>query len=213
MEVNTSSTQPIEAGNITEDSKASSLSGATRPLNVTDALSYLDTVKRKFVEHPNVYNEFLDIMKDFKRQVYASWPYPSPSADFALRIDTPGVIERVLTLFKGFPSLILGFNLFLPQGYRIDCGGDDMNTITVITPYGTHTPTSEGLIPRPPGVSNADTYLANQGSGGYQNIPGEVFHDQDPAPGPPTLPPFPHPSSMTVPDFPHPPTHRGFTSS
>jgi hypothetical protein len=40
-----------------------------RPLNVTDALSYLDAVKVQFQEQPEVYNRFLDIMKDFKSQV------------------------------------------------------------------------------------------------------------------------------------------------
>lgn len=33
-------------------------------LNVKDALSYLDQVKVQFAEHPDVYNRFLDIMKD-----------------------------------------------------------------------------------------------------------------------------------------------------
>jgi hypothetical protein len=41
-----------------------------RPLNVTDALSYLDAVKVQFSEQPDVYNHFLDIMKDFKSQLY-----------------------------------------------------------------------------------------------------------------------------------------------
>lgn len=41
---------------------------AGRQLNVTDALSYLDAVKVQFQERPEVYNQFLDIMKDFKSQ-------------------------------------------------------------------------------------------------------------------------------------------------
>jgi paired amphipathic helix protein Sin3a len=41
----------------------------SRPLNVTDALSYLDAVKNQFNDNPDVYNQFLDIMKDFKSQV------------------------------------------------------------------------------------------------------------------------------------------------
>jgi hypothetical protein len=41
-----------------------------RQLNVTDALSYLDAVKVQFHDRPDVYNVFLDIMKDFKSQVY-----------------------------------------------------------------------------------------------------------------------------------------------
>lgn len=35
-----------------------------------DALSYLDQVKVQFVDHPDVYNRFLDIMKDFKSGAY-----------------------------------------------------------------------------------------------------------------------------------------------
>jgi paired amphipathic helix protein Sin3a len=34
-------------------------------------------------------------------------------------VDTPGVIKRVLTLFKGYDTLILGFNTFLPPGFKI----------------------------------------------------------------------------------------------
>lgn len=33
-----------------------------------DALSYLDQVKYQFQDQPDVYNKFLDIMKDFKSQ-------------------------------------------------------------------------------------------------------------------------------------------------
>lgn len=42
-----------------------------RPLNVTDALTYLDAVKIQFQDKPEVYNKFLDIMKDFKSQMCA----------------------------------------------------------------------------------------------------------------------------------------------
>ncbi|KAI9883013.1 MAG: hypothetical protein M1823_005218 [Watsoniomyces obsoletus] len=89
---------------------------------LNDALSYLDQVKVQFMDQPDVYNRFLDIMKDFKSQA----------------IDTPGVIERVSSLFTGHPNLIQGFNTFLPPGYRIECGaGDDPNAIRVTTPMGT----------------------------------------------------------------------------
>ena len=86
---------------------------------LNDALSYLDQVKVRFVDQPDVYNQFLDIMKDFKSQT----------------IDTPGVIFRVSQLFNGHPNLIQGFNTFLPQGFRINC--DDHNNIRVTTPNGT----------------------------------------------------------------------------
>ncbi|KND91067.1 Transcriptional regulatory protein SIN3 [Tolypocladium ophioglossoides CBS 100239] len=87
-----------------------------------DALTYLDQVKVQFHDQADVYNRFLDIMKDFKSQA----------------IDTPGVINRVSELFAGHPNLIQGFNTFLPPGYRIECGGgNDPNTIRVTTPMGT----------------------------------------------------------------------------
>uniref|UniRef100_A0A8C7R1C1 Paired amphipathic helix protein Sin3a n=1 Tax=Oncorhynchus mykiss TaxID=8022 RepID=A0A8C7R1C1_ONCMY len=73
-------------------------------LKVEDALSYLDQVKLQFGNQPQVYNDFLDIMKEFKSQ----------------SIDTPGVISRVSQLFKGHPDLIMGFNTFLPPGYKIE---------------------------------------------------------------------------------------------
>ncbi|XP_065206279.1 paired amphipathic helix protein Sin3b-like [Planococcus citri] len=78
-------------------------------LKVEDALSYLDQVKYKFGSQPQVYNDFLDIMKEFKSQ----------------SIDTPGVITRVSNLFKGHPELIVGFNTFLPPGYKIEVQSSD----------------------------------------------------------------------------------------
>ena len=35
---------------------------------------------------------------------------------FFFSINTPGVIERVKNLFRGYNKLILGFNTFLPEG-------------------------------------------------------------------------------------------------
>lgn len=108
---------------------------------LNDALSYLDQVKVQFAGNPDVYNQFLDIMKDFKSQA----------------IDTPGVIGRVSQLFKGNPGLIQGFNTFLPPGYRIECGtADDPNQIRVTTPMGTtHSPM--GTAVQPPSERRAAT--------------------------------------------------------
>ena len=39
---------------------------------VEDALSYLDQVKLQFGTQPHVYNEFLDIMKEFKSQTWVT---------------------------------------------------------------------------------------------------------------------------------------------
>ncbi|OTA05689.1 histone deacetylase complex subunit [Trichoderma parareesei] len=103
---------------------------------LNDALTYLDQVKVQFHDQPDVYNRFLDIMKDFKSQA----------------IDTPGVINRVSELFAGHPNLIQGFNTFLPPGYRIECGaGNDPNTIRVTTPMGTTVQSIAGRGPQPDG--------------------------------------------------------------
>lgn len=74
-----------------------------RQLKVEDALAYLEKVKSQFADQLAVYNKFLDIMKEFKAQT----------------IDTTEVIRRVSDLFRGHKDLILGFNTFLPPGYKI----------------------------------------------------------------------------------------------
>ncbi|KAF8226309.1 hypothetical protein L208DRAFT_1302590 [Tricholoma matsutake] len=147
-----------------------------RALNVTDALSYLDAVKVQFNEKPEVYNRFLDIMKDFKSQV----------------IDTPGVIQRVSRLFHGNAPLIQGFNTFLPLGYRIDVSADPLDDmITVTTPSGTTTQsttaTTTTTLPR----------LARDG-------PGPPSHTNTPAfPGPPPILPAFGPDSLSRSHTPH----------
>ncbi|KAF2146905.1 uncharacterized protein K452DRAFT_72479 [Aplosporella prunicola CBS 121167] len=119
---------------------------------LNDALSYLDQVKVQFHEHPDVYNKFLDIMKDFKSGA----------------IDTPGVIERVSTLFAGHPNLIQGFNTFLPPGYKIECGtGGDPNAIRVTTPMGTTV--SSMPVPRP--LSNPRSVPVNGEAAGAAERP------------------------------------------
>lgn len=45
----------------------------------------------------------------------------------AMAIDTPGVIRRVSSLFRGYNKLILGFNTFLPDGYKIELSDIEVN--------------------------------------------------------------------------------------
>lgn len=101
-------------------------------------------------------------------------------------IDTPGVIQRVSRLFHGNPYLIQGFNTFLPVGYRIDISVDpsDPNTITVTTPMGTTTQTTNASVARPglppPGLVNASLH------------PAGVPHLQNVVGGPDSRPMTPH---------------------
>jgi paired amphipathic helix protein Sin3a len=74
------------------------------PLRVEDAQMYLDQVKAEFADRPHIYNEFLDIMKAFKMQ----------------QTDTPGVIREISNLFQGNRKLMLGFNMLMLDGYRIE---------------------------------------------------------------------------------------------
>eukprot|EP00882_Tetradesmus_deserticola_P017808 GHRQ01019100.1.p1 GENE.GHRQ01019100.1~~GHRQ01019100.1.p1 ORF type:complete len:190 (+),score=74.67 GHRQ01019100.1:374-943(+) len=77
--------------------------GQVHRLTTNDALTYLREVKNRFADKKDVYDTFLEIMKEFKAQ----------------RIDTAGVIARVKELFRGHKELVLGFNTFLPKGYEI----------------------------------------------------------------------------------------------
>lgn len=126
-------------------------------LSTQDALSYLDQVKVQFADHPDVYNRFLDIMKDFKSGA----------------IDTPGVIERVSSLFAGNPGLIQGFNTFLPPGYKIECGTNgDPNAIRVTTPMGTMVSTMPAPRPlSPPRSSGVNGNTAPQNESTFYEQP------------------------------------------
>ena len=89
-----------------------------------------------FPDNREKYDNFLDVMKDFKAQRYyityhrrnsglqfirwTFYKHISSCTDLLFyRIDTTGVIARVKDLFRGHNNLIFGFNTFLPKGYEI----------------------------------------------------------------------------------------------
>jgi histone deacetylase complex regulatory component SIN3 len=63
---------PHNAPSLTMETPESSFSSGSstllRPLNVKDALAYLDEIK-KSTQEPQVYHSFINIMSDFKRSV------------------------------------------------------------------------------------------------------------------------------------------------
>jgi paired amphipathic helix protein Sin3a len=67
-------------------------------------------------------------------------------------IDTPGVIQRVSNLFKGHPELIVGFNTFLPPGYKIEVQANDQGfayqvSVSVPSPSGNNSISSQHSPP------------------------------------------------------------------
>lgn len=72
-------------------------------LKIEDALSYLDQIKITYDDQPQVWSDFLNIMKDIKLQ----------------KINITSAITNVSYLFRKNPELLLGLNLFLPPGYEI----------------------------------------------------------------------------------------------
>ncbi|ORY91047.1 hypothetical protein BCR43DRAFT_463715 [Syncephalastrum racemosum] len=159
-------------------STSGSESGGYRPLNVRDALTYLDQVKVRFQAQSDVYNHFLDIMKDFKSQA----------------IDTPGVIERVSLLFHGHPELISGFNTFLPPGYRIECSTDpnEPDVIRVTTPSGSTLTRTTRPVAQP-----------SRSIHGYRHS--SPSHPSAPHPQPPMAQHLPPPTAPQQPPPPPPP--------
>ena len=92
----------------TEVPMAGGAAPSCRQKTLEDVLAYLDRVKLKFEDAPEIYIQFLDIVKQLHAQ----------------SIDAPGFIERVLQLFRGHRALILGINPFLPAGYTIEFSDD-----------------------------------------------------------------------------------------
>ncbi|KAK2458449.1 paired amphipathic helix protein Sin3 [Trifolium repens] len=74
-----------------------------RKQTVDDALAFLKAVKVAFQNETEKYDEFIEILKDFK----------------AGRTNSIGVTSRVRELFKEHIHLILGFNNFLPNEYQL----------------------------------------------------------------------------------------------
>ena len=69
-----------------------------------DAIDYITRLKAEFAGEPEIYHEFLRIIKSFKTG----------------QSDTPKVIRSVSALLAGHVQLLHGFNMFLPDGYEME---------------------------------------------------------------------------------------------
>lgn len=66
-------------------------------------LQYILKIKRQYADRPEVYRRFLQLLKDMHSGT----------------LEGISVISEIVTLFNTCPSLIFGFNYFLPHGSRI----------------------------------------------------------------------------------------------
>ena len=117
-----------------------------------------------------------------------------------MAIDTDGVIRRVKSLFFGHRSLILGFNQFLPPGYKIEVDGAVKQPPTPSVSGSSKPPPSskepEAIGPLPPKNPIPPVGTGGPGPGGSFLASGPTMA---PAPEPPKLPGAPaQPAKPTV---------------
>lgn len=126
--------------------------------------SYLNAVRTQFSDQPNIYDDLVNMVQDFRRDT----------------ITTRELIQGAASLLWDKPALIQGFNIFLPDGYRMECGRNSQGTdlITVITPTRISTRSAASYAEgagEPPGYPCSSTAYATTPD--YQGMP------------PPPLPP------------------------
>ena len=66
-------------------------------------MRYIRNVKWTYVHHPEVYEQFFKVLKNFNGK----------------RTSEVDTIHHIVSLFQDHPDLVLGFNFFLPEGYRV----------------------------------------------------------------------------------------------
>ncbi|KAF6144609.1 hypothetical protein GIB67_006101 [Kingdonia uniflora] len=79
------------------------LGGGKHSVTTNDSLAYLNAVKNVFKDEKYKYEEFVEVLKDYKKE----------------RLQIQILIARVVDLFQGHGDLILGFNVFLPKDFKI----------------------------------------------------------------------------------------------
>ncbi|KAI9196057.1 hypothetical protein LWI28_020662 [Acer negundo] len=71
--------------------------------------AYMKTVQERLGDKSDSYVKFTVFLRDFK----------------ARRVDLESLGIQIKNLFEGYPDLILGFNMFLPDGYKISLDDDE----------------------------------------------------------------------------------------
>ncbi|RCV29505.1 hypothetical protein SETIT_6G019000v2 [Setaria italica] len=74
------------------------------PPPTVEACRFLLAVQREFADRPDKVDDFLAILLDY----------------CLMRIEVPGVVERMQVVLQGYPDLVREFNTFLPWGYALN---------------------------------------------------------------------------------------------
>eukprot|EP00957_Ditylum_brightwellii_P203513 15334953-Ditylum_brightwellii.AAC.1 len=88
----------------TSSTTSSTNTANNRRLEFNDAINYVTQVKLAFRNQPRGYLEFLNMIQKVRSR----------------EINMVGAIHTVSHLFRGHASLLLGFNAFLPDGFKIE---------------------------------------------------------------------------------------------
>ncbi|CAM9867575.1 unnamed protein product, partial [Choristocarpus tenellus] len=76
---------------------------------VVDAIDYMDDVKAKLIDQPEVYAKFVQVLADFGEEATDN---------------NPQLIKQVANILRGHDSLVIGFNKFLPDSEKMEIGKD-----------------------------------------------------------------------------------------
>ena len=79
------------------------MQNGTPTVEFTESMAYIREVKKTYAYVPEKYGKFMEILDKFHSK----------------KLDEIRAIRKVVQLFQGHPNLILGFNQFLPEGYKI----------------------------------------------------------------------------------------------
>ena len=79
------------------------IQNGTPTVEFTESIAYIREVKKTYAFVPEKYGKFMEILDNFHSKKFGG----------------VGSIRKVVKLFQGHPNLILGFNQFLPEGYKV----------------------------------------------------------------------------------------------
>ncbi|KFY65655.1 hypothetical protein V496_02424 [Pseudogymnoascus sp. VKM F-4515 (FW-2607)] len=82
---------------------------------IDEAISYVHQIELRFVDRPDIYHTFHRVLEDVKCQP----------------INNVEAVKSISELLAGHPDLLQGFQTYMPQGMRIECGSGNESNNTI----------------------------------------------------------------------------------